>query len=219
MRLLRCFHVVLPVVLAFGSSSSVSAAPIVDVSVDFDASSQLYSYDYVVSGVDAGRKVTGVGWVVVEGANAAQPDSLPLSWDIPFFWSLLPGANGPIAGGVWEATTGASDGINDFPVDPTWGVLLNGQSRSFRLVTGYAPRSGTYYIVENEVGSELNYNFFTGTTVVPNYLGNLIETSFVGQNTLNVPAGFPPDNGVPEPMTFAYLLTAIAASVLRAKKN
>lgn len=182
--------------------SQSAAVPIVDGMVTFNSGTSSYTYKYVVSGVDPGRKVTGIGWVVLEGVGAPQPDFLPLSWSVPYFWNFLPGHDGPVPGGVWQSGTGGNDGVNDFPVDPSWGILLAGQTRTFSFTTGYGPRFGTYFLVENADGSEVNYNFLTGTTVVPDFTGGLAEVRWVGQDTLNRA----PWN-VPEPSTIMLLLS------------
>lgn len=196
------------------------AAPATEGSVSFDDSTGQYTYEYVVSGVDQGRKVTGIGWVVTEGTGSPQPEYLPLSWTVPFFWSFLPGHDGPVPGGVWMSNTGASEGNNVFPPDPTWGILLSEQTRTFSFTTGYAPRDGTYFLVENAEDSEVNYQFITGTTVIPNYDGSIVEIPWSGQDTLNRPSGFPEPNAVPEPATvFLVILAAGGSLILKSIKS
>lgn len=189
-----------------GAPINSEAIPITNGSAVFDNNAGLYTYTYTVSDVDPGRKVTGIAWVVIEGAGAPQPAYLPLSWNVPYFWNFLPGHDGPVPGGVWMSNAGTNDGGSTFPLDPTWGILLAGQTRTFSFTTGYAPREGTYFLVENADGSEINYNFLTGTTVVPNYDGSLVETLWQGQNTLN------PISSVPEPSTLSLLFGALAMS-------
>lgn len=201
-------------VALFGMSHGSVAAPIADGSVSFDDSTGQYTYEYVVSGVDPGRKVTGINWMVIEGLGAPQPEYLPSSWTVPFFWSFLPGHDGPIPGGAWLSSTGASEGNNVFPIDPTWGILLSGQTRTFSFTTGYAPREGTYFLVENAEGSEVGYQFLAGTTVIPDYDGSIPETLWSGQDTFNRPAGFPDTKTVPEPSTFLLVAFGVGGSLL-----
>jgi hypothetical protein len=104
------------------------------------------------------------------------------------------------------SNTGNNDGVHTFPIATTWGTLLTGQTRTFALTTGYGPRDGRYFLVENAEGSEEHYNFLTGTTIVPNYDGSLVETLWAGQETLHRPPEFP---AVPEPSSFLLLCTGL----------
>jgi hypothetical protein len=191
------------------------AAPIMSGSYVENADGT-FTYSYEVSGVDPGRKVTGVAWVVLEGAAAPHPAYLPLSWTVPYFWSLLPGHGGPIAGGVWTSATGQnfsvpSGGTRDIPTGPNSGTLLAGDTRRFAFTTGYAPRLGTYVLVENQDGSEQNYQFLTGTVWLPAYDGSLVETAWSGQSTINIPTD---PNRVPEPAVLTLALMGLAFSPL-----
>ena len=179
-------------ILAVGLLSGpnvATALPIVASDVSFDSDTGRYTYSYTIFAVDPGRKVTGHWMGDYRGCWGTTARVLPLSWDTPFAWNFLPGHDGPIAGGVWMSNTGSSNGDNRFRCKSNWGILLSGQTRSFSFVTGYAPRVGTYFLTENADGSEVGYNFLEGTTIVPDYSASLVETRWIGQDTMDYPPG------------------------------
>lgn len=176
---------------------TAEGAIVMDALVIFDSGTSLYTYEYTVSRVDVGRKVTGVTWVIIEGVNL-QPVYLPASWNIPLFWNILPGNSGPCSPcGAWLSNTASNE---------TGDLLLAGETANFSFTTGYAPRDGRYFITENELGSEINFNQIFGNISLPNYDGSLIETLWTGQDTLNAP----PPSPVPLPAALPLFLSALA---------
>lgn len=187
-------------VLVLLLSSATYATPTVvgDVVLNSDGT---YTYTYELSDVDPGRKVTGIAWWVTPGPPSVGPESGPLVYTVPWFWTF--GIGSGTLGGAWISSVGARfihpETMIELvtPIGPNSGTLLHGDTRVFSFTTGYAPVLGTYQLSENENGSEVNYQQLFGTVVLPNVDGSLNEQGAQGTG-LNLPPDFVPPVSVPD---------------------